>query len=329
MDIERKDLRIINNGGKLYSNLSHINDDFLNIQNIYENNLKIWHIDNSDIITLKSGNTIYIINGIIEDTDNISTSKSKKGSPLSEVEFIEFEIENLLKIDTDKFNESFHKKLEHYSIYLNKKRINVEWTLNDYFNHYLKTKRFGFNIVRTFDNGHYSIFKDEIKKYLFRYNYFFEKLSDDDKSELKNDFCDQLSQLKNKQTISKFKEVIEDVLTEINSKYKDYKIRRSPQSQDDRHLTENWFKVGLLFANGEMGMLITEHSKNATKIAKHIDPIKWAGYRPYISESISVKPSQKDKCIFENKVKMKKIIDYCKNKNIPIVESFMDRYAIE
>jgi hypothetical protein len=86
-----------------------------------------------------------------------------------------------------------------------------------------------------------------------------------------------------------------------------------------------WFKVGLLFANGEMDKLIDKHNKdntpNFSAIAKELGDFN---FRPYISESISG-TNNNDKNIFSNLDKINFITAYCENNGIVIVDSFKMR----
>ena len=82
-----------------------------------------------------------------------------------------------------------------------------------------------------------------------------------------------------------------------------------------------WFKVGLLFANGEMDSLIEESKceniPNFSAISRKLENINC---RPYISESYYSKNNRKN--IFLSKSKVSYLEKYCKENNIPIVESF-------
>lgn len=100
----------------------------------------------------------------------------------------------------------------------------------------------------------------------------------------------------------------------ITSNKKDYK-------------DEIWFKVGLLFANGEMEKFITEYKSNCTQIAIKLGNEK--GYRPYISESIGTNYKTSKKSIFSNKFKIDKILLYCKENNIVVTPNFSSRLSPE
>ena len=82
-----------------------------------------------------------------------------------------------------------------------------------------------------------------------------------------------------------------------------------------------WFKVGLLFANGEMDSLIEESKceniPNFSAISRKLENMNC---RPYISESYHSKNNGKN--IFLSKSKVSYLEKYCKENNIPIVESF-------
>lgn len=91
--------------------------------------------------------------------------------------------------------------------------------------------------------------------------------------------------------------------------------------------SQNWFKIGLLFANGEMEKLLKEYSQNATKIAQHLGNKN--GYRPYISESIGINKQTAQKSIFSNKSKMEAIIKHCNENNIPVISSFTNSLPTE
>lgn len=93
-----------------------------------------------------------------------------------------------------------------------------------------------------------------------------------------------------------------------------------------KDLTDSlWFKVGLLYANGEMDSLIKKQSvNNKLNFSEISRELGNESYRPYISESYN-DSAKTDKNIFSIKSKVSFIEHYCKNKNIPIVESFKNR----
>lgn len=85
-----------------------------------------------------------------------------------------------------------------------------------------------------------------------------------------------------------------------------------------------WFKIGLLFANGEMDNLIKKHKAgtmtNCTAIALELGN---RSFRPYISETIN-NINSSDKNIFASSEKMDLIMKYCEMKGIRVVESFIN-----
>lgn len=82
-----------------------------------------------------------------------------------------------------------------------------------------------------------------------------------------------------------------------------------------------WFKIGLLFATGEMEDLLSKFDSNGTQIAEYLGNKQ--GFRPYITESIGINKNKSEKSIFSNSGKMNKIILHCKQNNIPVVSSFL------
>ncbi len=76
---------------------------------------------------------------------------------------------------------------------------------------------------------------------------------------------------------------------------------------------EIWFKVGLLFATGEMASLFEKH-KSSRRISIELYGDGYKGYRPYISSSRSKthENSISNKNIYSSYYKMKFIIEHCK-----------------
>lgn len=100
-------------------------------------------------------------------------------------------------------------------------------------------------------------------------------------------------------------------------------IRYSQDYKDKSVKNRIWFKVGLLFATGEMDELITKFNKNATKIAIHL---KAPNYNKYILATMhNYKETNSDKNIYANSEKMQMIINYCKEQNIQVNPNFIAR----
>jgi hypothetical protein len=119
---------------------------------------------------------------------------------------------------------------------------------------------------------------------------------------------------------------VPEIKTENHSLTK--KSTKEAKNQTEKNeTTENriWFKVGFLFANGEIDKLITKHAKgtmtNCTSIAKELGNIN---FRPYISESLYGKTTN-DKNIFSSPDKVSFIQEYCESNDITVVESFKSR----
>ena len=115
----------------------------------------------------------------------------------------------------------------------------------------------------------------------------------------------------------------EKLLILIISRYEAFKKRiESLPDKVKQPENENWFKVGLLFATGEMDLL---KEYNSTKIAKEKFGKNFKGFRPYISSS-RYNQRKSDKNIFSSKKKMRDIIDYCNKHKITIAKSFMNEF---
>ena len=96
---------------------------------------------------------------------------------------------------------------------------------------------------------------------------------------------------------------------------KNIQIKSTPKTETA------WFKIGLLFANGEMDSLMTKYNGNTRAISRKIG---MPNSRPYISESVA-NSTTSFKNIFNAADKIELIINYCTGHNIPIVDSFFDK----
>lgn len=117
-----------------------------------------------------------------------------------------------------------------------------------------------------------------------------------------------------KESFTTFKELVLSKIDELKSC--DAYSRKTSFKED------YWFKVGLLFATGEMKVLLDDKNGNATQVAKELGN---SNYRPYISESVSGQ-NKNDKNIFSNIDKMQKIINHCEENDINICSDFIDEY---
>jgi hypothetical protein len=93
------------------------------------------------------------------------------------------------------------------------------------------------------------------------------------------------------------------------------------KTNSENFTTKIWFKVGLMFATGEMNVLIKKHDNVFTRVASELNN---ASYRPYISDTFGGN-AKGDKNIYESKSKMTTIHDYCKMKGIKMTEDFLDK----
>lgn len=82
-----------------------------------------------------------------------------------------------------------------------------------------------------------------------------------------------------------------------------------------------WFKIGVLFATGEMLNLLEQNDFNATKVAELLGN---KNLRPYISDSLGSNLDS-DKNIFSSHDKMIKIISYCEEKEFLIAPDFISK----
>lgn len=118
-----------------------------------------------------------------------------------------------------------------------------DWTNEDYYNHYINTKRFAFSFtIPLYKNKQFNEVNDDLKEYKNRYDYIFNKLTTEGKIELKNDFCDRLELVKNKQTQSKFKVIIENMIIQINEDYLKFKSMDEKPQQIELNIFDKIIK---------------------------------------------------------------------------------------
>jgi hypothetical protein len=117
--------------------------------------------------------------------------------------------------------------------------------------------------------------------------------------------------------LAKHIQYCDDLIHKLKIKYNSLLIPENTNNYQD----EIWFKIGLLFATGEMENLLSKRNYNFTRTAKEEFGYKWTSYRPYISESYN-NTTTSNKNIFSNFNKLLKIQEHCQNKNIKITDSF-------
>jgi len=103
---------------------------------------------------------------------------------------------------------------------------------------------------------------------------------------------------------------------------------------NEKYKTRLLFKVGLLFAKGEMNKYFTVNSEGATVMNNNFTAPKIAkelgndNYNKYILASINNYTNKENgnKNIFNSPDMMTKIISHCKAENIPVDSYFLSRY---
>jgi hypothetical protein len=123
---------------------------------------------------------------------------------------------------------------------------------------------------------------------------------------------------------------------------KAYKVLNEPQQNetgnaDEVYKTQNLFKVGLLFAKGEMNKYCTINNLNEIVLNNGLSPLKIAkelgnpSFEKWIlaSKNNYKNGENKGKNIFNNLYMMTKIILDCEAKNIPVEPYFISRLPIE
>lgn len=129
---------------------------------------------------------------------------------------------------------------------------------------------------------------------------------------------------------------------ELYQKAIDKKQQLPPQQIDNKnpdevYKTQNLFKVGLLFAKGEMNKYFTVNSKNETVMNNEFTAPKIAkelgndSYNKYILASINnyLDKENGNKNIFNSFDMMTKIISHCKAENISVDAYFNSRLPIK
>ena len=158
------------------------------------------------------------------------------------------------------------------------------------------------------------------------YIYIFDRVKEHEQFQLKGDFTDYLNSIIEKQTETKYIKALEGFRAHI-SNYAGPFVKGDSKESENENLPKKadedkiWFKVGILFATGEIDRLMKLFSNNGTRIAKEVNKDKWQSYRPYITESLS-RLNRTDKNIFSDKVKIDKIKKYCEENNLPVISSF-------
>lgn len=208
-----------------------------------------------------------------------------------------------------------------------------KWNNEDYYNHYLLTKRFGFVFIKDFKKNKYDTLKEDAlfyeNLYFLIYNILPEKLKD----ELYLNFNQQLKALIKIQTF----DINKSVFKKLKKKIKQPQ-QKETKKPDERYKDELLFKVGLLFASGKMEKYYSINNKNKTifkdkyTAPKIANEIGFSNYNKYILATInnySKEKSNGNKNIFNSLDKMTKIIEHCKENDIEVTPYFLERLTTE
>lgn len=155
----------------------------------------------------------------------------------SEVEFINFETELFCNYNFE--SEELIKSVMVYSEYTAKKIIRTKWTLNDYYNRYIKTGQFTNKPSKhPYKSNEFKKVVDQFKEYKTQYDYIFTKLSIENRIKFKNDFCDHLIIAERNQTFGAFKEIIKDLIEQLNKEYLESKTVQPQQPKVSKQKKE-------------------------------------------------------------------------------------------
>ncbi|MFH4969326.1 hypothetical protein V8G61_14065 [Gaetbulibacter sp. M240] len=117
-------------------------------------------------------------------------------------------------------------------------------------------------------------------------------------------------------------------------KLNEYKFKQPTKTFKD----ELWFKVGVKLASGQMakyytvdskGIMHLKYSYTAPRVAEELGDKKWEKDVLATLKNYGPESSNANKNIFNSRDKMIKIIDYCKEKGIPVISHFTDRLPPE
>ncbi|WP_149274677.1 hypothetical protein [Pareuzebyella sediminis] len=93
---------------------NRIKPDLSNLQDVYQNNFKVWLINNCDETYTQNGESIVISNNVIANVENVITSNTVEGFKLTHKDFIDEEIEFLNSLNVKEYDLVERKKLEAY-----------------------------------------------------------------------------------------------------------------------------------------------------------------------------------------------------------------------
>lgn len=174
---------------------------------------------------------------------------------------------------------------------------------------------------------------DKIKQdYLFKY---YERLNDLcmilDKVEYENDL-DRIKIIEG-QIKSHERTLLDPFLMQLNEEIENYFNIPLKTDEEPNYKRQNLFKVGLLFATGQMNKYFEVGKENriisntkAPAISRDFENIGISVSNKFILASINEYKSNKN--IFNSYDMMTNVINHCKAENIPIEPFFMRKYSI-
>lgn len=194
----------------------------------YSDNWQKYEVE-SNLLETKTEKIIYWKNKLIEyKTDKITLDYL--GTLLLT---LDIKLKNPKHLNGHAFDTFCQHKID--LLHLEKiKKNKKEWNLEDNYNHYLETKRFGFIFIKNYKKNEYDDIKKELSSFKELYFFIYNKLPKDGKNEFKFDFLDNLKATKEKQTLTKFKEIISNLITEID-KQPQQKETNKPKENEDIH----------------------------------------------------------------------------------------------
>lgn len=193
--------------------------------------------------------------------ENLIKWQNNNGS-LDSKTFVIQEIEYLSNIDSKTISNEEDLKIKIYSGHLSKLKSKFTWNLEDYYNRYVKEKEFYMTGFILIESMRYEDFKKRLEEYKTQYYYIFDKLSSDDKIELKCDFNDQLNNLKSKKLATKFIVNIDKITSDIDKHYEKDNFKSDVSLKNKNDLSENPFP--LLFTSAIVYKCFIEYT------SKHI-----------------------------------------------------------
>lgn len=159
---------------------------------------------------------------------------------LNDEDFITQELSHLENINTKKLSKADLIKKEIYNTHLSKIKSKLPWDLEKLYKRYLEDKTFSMTGLILIQKMKFESLISELDIYKSQYYYIFDKLSSNDKMQLKGDFTDQLEALikERKNIPTKFKMYLNKIINEINDHFEEYESK-DQLLKDENNLEEN------------------------------------------------------------------------------------------